>query len=55
MGGVVATHLLNDKNIQSLFLLSPAGNFNEILKRMITQSGKKTYRWCRNQWISYFK
>jgi alpha/beta fold family hydrolase-like protein len=41
MGGVVATHLLNDKNIQSLFLLSPAGNFNEILKKMIAQSGKR--------------
>lgn len=35
MGGVVATHVTNGKQIKSMFLLSPAGNFDEILTEML--------------------
>lgn len=37
MGGVIASHLANEKDVKSLFLLSPAGNFNEILTGMLMQ------------------
>lgn len=36
LGGVIASHLASHRNIQSLFLLSPAGNFNEILSGMLS-------------------
>ncbi len=35
MGGVVASHTAKTEDIASLFLLSPAGNFDEILPAMI--------------------
>lgn len=37
MGGVIASHVAKQERIASLFLLSPAGNFNEILKQMLSQ------------------
>ena len=40
LGGVIATHVHED--INSLFLLSPAGNFKDILKQMLN-AGKKYF------------
>lgn len=38
LGGVIASHIAKQENIASLFLLSPAGNFNEVLKKMLQQA-----------------
>lgn len=37
LGGVIASHVAKEVDIVSLFLLSPAGNFNEIIFHMLQQ------------------
>lgn len=38
LGGVIASHVAKKMNVESLFLLSPAGNFDEILFQMTRDS-----------------
>ncbi len=38
LGGVIASHVAKEIKVESLFLLSPAGNFDEILFQMTSDS-----------------
>ena len=37
LGGVIASHVAKEMDIETLFLLSPAGNFNEIILKMLNE------------------